>query len=130
MNKTLLVVLLLIIGLLLFTNTSLEKSVSTGAQNVGTELVDETTYFATDASNSLLAIIDNFRITTANSILRAKAVFHNQIVNNTRDKSFLSYLFYFLLTLLSIFFIYKLLYYTLIALLLYYIIIFFKNKYW
>lgn len=130
MNKTLLVVLLLIIGFLLFTNTSLERSVSNGAQNVGTELVDESTYFATDASNSLLALIDNLRVTTANSILHAKNVFHNQIVNNTKDKSFLSYFFYFLLTLLSIFFIYKLLYYVLVLLLLYYLILFIKNKFW
>lgn len=130
MNKTLLVVLLIIIGLLAFTNSSFENSLNKQGNALGTEVVDETSYFAKDASNTLVALIDNIRIGMANVLIHEKNMFHYDIVKNTPQKSLLSYVLYFLFALLSIFFIYKFLYYGLVLIGLYYLFLFIKNKFW
>lgn len=128
MNKTV-VILSIIVGFLLVTNTALERAISNSLWSFGNGVVNETQGVVEGTGSGILAGIDSLRTSIGNTIIHYKNAFKYDIDNETQNKSILSYVFYILLLLLSLFFIYKFLFYVFLFLFLYWIFIIIRNRF-
>lgn len=128
MNKTV-VILLAIIGFLLLTNTAIERAISNGLWSLGNGVANETQYVVGDAGNGILKGVDSVRTSIGNTIIYYKNAFKYDIDHDTQNKSILSYIFYILLLLLSLFFVYKFLFYVFFFLFLYWLFILIRNRF-
>lgn len=128
MNKTVWI-LSFIIAFLLLTNTALERSLSRGVWSLSKGVVGETQYVVEDVGSGLLTGVDSARVSIAKTIVHYQKLFKSDIDNNTQNKSVLTYIFYFVLLFLGIFFIYKLLFYILLFIFLYWLYIVIRNRF-
>lgn len=128
MNKTVWI-LTLIIAFLLLTNTALERSLSNGVWSLGKGVAGETQYVVEDVGSGLLTGIDSARQSIGKTMLHYKNIFKSDIDNNTKNKSILTYIFYFALLFLSIFFVYKLLFYIILFVFLYWLYVVIRNRF-
>jgi hypothetical protein len=129
MSKTV-VILVVIIGFLLLTNTAIERAISNGLWSLGNGVANETQYVVEGAGSGLLKGIDSVRISIGNTIIKHKNAFKYDIDYRVDNEStLLSYVFYVLLLFLSLFFVYKLLFYVLLLLLLYWLFIIIRNRF-
>ncbi len=114
---------------LLLTNTAIERSISNGLWQFGRGVAGETQYVAEHMGDGFLRGIDSVRSSVGGTLIHYKNEFKYDIENDTANKSILSYVFYVLLLLLSIFFIYKILFYILLFLILYWLFIIIRNRF-
>jgi|GEM_PF-3275021 len=128
MNKTV-VILVVIIGFLLLTNTAIERAISSGLWSLGNGVAGETQYVVEGAGSGILKGIDSVRTSIGNTVIHYKNAFKYDIDNDTQNKSVLSYIFYILLLLLSLFFVYKFLFYVFFLLFLYWLFIIIRNRF-
>lgn len=128
MNKTV-IILLAIIAFLLLTNTAIERAISSGLWSLGNGVASETQYVASGAGSGILKGIDSVRTSIGNTVIHYKNAFKYDIDHNTQNKSLLSYIFYVLLLLLSLFFVYKFLFYIFFFLFLYWLFIIIRNRF-
>lgn len=129
MSKTV-VILVVIIGFLLLTNTAIERAISNGLWSLGNGVASETQYVVEGAGSGLLKGIDSVRISIGNTIIKHKNAFKYDIDYRADNEStLLSYVFYVSLLFLSLFFVYKLLFYVLLLLLLYWLFIIIRNRF-
>lgn len=128
MSKTV-VILVVIIGFLLLTNTALERALSNGLWSLGNGVAGETQYVVEGAGSGILKGIDSVRLSVATTVVHYKNAFKYDIDNDTNNKSILSYIFYILLLLLSLFFVYKFLFYIFFFLFLYWLYIIIRNRF-
>ena len=129
MSKTV-IILVVIIGFLLLTNTAIERAISNGLWSLGNGVASETQYVVEGAGTGLLKGIDSVRISIGNTIIKHKNAFKYNIDYKADNESvLLSYVFYVLLLFLSLFFVYKFLFYIFLLLLLYWIFIIIRNRF-
>lgn len=128
MSKTV-VILVAMVAFLLLTNTAIERSISNGLWTFGNGVAGETQYVVAGAGTGILKGIDHVRTSIGNTVLHYKNAFKYDIDHDTNNKSVLSYIFYTLLLLLSLFFVYKFLFYVLLFLFLYWIFIVIRNRF-
>lgn len=128
MNKTV-IILVVIIGFLLLTNTAIERAISNGLWSLGNGVASETQSVAYGVGSGFLKGIDGIRISIGNTIVHYKNAFKYDIDQNTQNESVLSYVFYVFLLLLSLFFVYKFLFYVFFFIFLYWLFIIIRNRF-